>query len=36
MGKDSIKIRLMYDDDFDVVVMIDEKVLKAPRAEYYT
>lgn len=35
MSKDSIKIRLMDDDDFDAVVMIDEKVLKAPRPEYY-
>jgi len=35
MSKDSIKIRLMDDDDFDAVVMIDEKVLKASRPEYY-
>ncbi|RLC24428.1 MAG: N-acetyltransferase [Deltaproteobacteria bacterium] len=35
MNEDSIKIRLMCDDDFDAVVMIDEKVLKAPRPEYY-
>ena len=30
-----IKIRLMYDDDFDAVVRIDEKVRKDSRLEYY-
>ncbi len=33
--KSTIKIRLMQADDFDAVVAIDQKVLKASRAEYY-
>ena len=35
MKKSTIKIRLMKVDDFDAVVRIDEKVLKASRSEYY-
>ena len=35
MNKSTIKIRLMKVDDFDAVVRIDEKVLKASRSEYY-
>jgi ribosomal protein S18 acetylase RimI-like enzyme len=35
MNESTIKIRLMKADDFDVVVGIDEKVLKASRPEYY-
>jgi ribosomal protein S18 acetylase RimI-like enzyme len=35
MKKSTIKIRLMKADDFDAVVRIDEKVLKASRSEYY-
>jgi ribosomal protein S18 acetylase RimI-like enzyme len=35
MNASTIKIRLMKSDDFDDVVGIDEKVLKAPRPEYY-
>ncbi len=35
MNRNSIKIRLMTTDDFDVVVEIDEKILKACRLEYY-
>ena len=35
MKKSTIKIRLMKVDDFDAVVRIDEKVLKASRPEYY-
>ena len=35
MNKSTIKIRLMKADDFDAVVGIDEKVLKAIRPEYY-
>ena len=35
MNEDTIKIRLMYDDDFNAVVQIDEKVLAEPRPEYY-
>jgi len=35
MNESTINIRLMKADDFDAVVGIDEKVLKAPRAEYY-
>ncbi len=35
MNKSIIKIRLMKADDFDAVVGIDEKVLKASRPEYY-
>jgi len=35
MNPSTIKIRLMQADDFDAVVGIDEKVLKASRPEYY-
>jgi predicted N-acetyltransferase YhbS len=35
MNASTIKIRLMQADDFDAVVAIDEKVLKAARPEYY-
>jgi ribosomal protein S18 acetylase RimI-like enzyme len=35
MNDSTIKIRLMKADDFDAVVGIDEKVLKASRLEYY-
>ena len=35
MNESNIKIRLMKADDFDAVVGIDEKVLKASRPEYY-
>jgi predicted N-acetyltransferase YhbS len=35
MKKSTIKIRLMTVDDFNAVVRIDEKVLKASRSEYY-
>ena len=35
MSESTIKIRLMKAGDFDVVVGIDEKVLKASRQEYY-
>jgi len=35
MNESAIKIRLMKADDFDAVVAIDEKVLKASRPEYY-
>jgi len=35
MNESTIKIRLMKTDDFDAVVGIDEKVLKASRPEYY-
>ena len=35
MNESTIKIRLMKVDDFDAVVGIDEKVLKASRPEYY-
>ncbi len=35
MNESSIKIRLMKADDFDAVVGIDEKILKASRPEYY-
>ena len=35
MKESAIKIRLMKADDFDAVVGIDEKVLKASRPEYY-
>jgi len=35
MNESIIKIRLMKADDFDAVVGIDEKVLKASRPEYY-
>ncbi len=35
MNTNTIKIRLMKAGDYDAVVGIDEKVLKAPRPEYY-
>jgi len=35
MEKSTIKIRLMQAEDYDAVVGIDEKVLKASRPEYY-
>ena len=35
MNKTPIKIRLMKAEDFDAVVAIDEKVVKASRLEYY-
>ncbi len=35
MNESTINIRLMKADDFDAVVGIDEKVLKANRPEYY-
>ena len=35
MNESTIKIRLMKPDDFDAVVGIDEKILKASRPEYY-
>jgi predicted N-acetyltransferase YhbS len=35
MKKSTIKIRLMKVGDFNAVVRIDEKVLKASRSEYY-
>ncbi len=35
MNKSTIKIRLMKVEDFNAVVRIDEKVLKASRPEYY-
>jgi len=35
MNESAIKTRLMRADDFDAVVGIDEKVLKASRREYY-
>jgi len=35
MKESTIKIRLMKADDFDAVVAIDGKVLKASRPEYY-
>jgi len=35
MNESTIKIRLMKTEDFDAVVGIDEKVLKASRPEYY-
>ncbi len=35
MNESTIKIRLMKADDFDAVVGIDQKVLKASRTEYY-
>ena len=35
MNESAIKIRLMRADDFDAVLGIDEKVLKASRPEYY-
>ncbi|GAB4246606.1 MAG: hypothetical protein Kow00122_03680 [Thermoleophilia bacterium] len=35
MNENAIKFRLMKADDFDAVVGIDSKVLKASRPEYY-
>jgi ribosomal protein S18 acetylase RimI-like enzyme len=35
MNKNAIHIRLMTTDDFDAVVRIDAKVLKATRPDYY-
>jgi len=35
MNESTVHIRLMKEDDFDAVVAIDEKVLKARRTEYY-
>ena len=35
MNDSTIKIRLMKADDFEAVIGIDEKVLKASRREYY-
>jgi len=35
MNESAIKIRLMKADDFDAVVAIDTKILKASRQEYY-
>jgi ribosomal protein S18 acetylase RimI-like enzyme len=35
MNEKAINIRLMKEEDFDAVVRIDEKVLKASRPEYY-
>lgn len=35
MNGSTVKIRLMKADDFDAVVGIDEKILKASRPEYY-
>ena len=35
MNGSTIKIRLMTTDDFDAVVGIDEKILKASRLKYY-
>ena len=35
MNENTINIRLMKAEDFDAVVGIDEKVLKASRPEYY-
>ena len=35
MKRSTIKVRLMKADDFDAVVGIDKKVLKASRPEYY-
>jgi predicted N-acetyltransferase YhbS len=35
MNKSTARIRLMKADDFDAVVRIDEKVLKASHPEYY-
>ena len=35
MNESTIKIRLMKADDFEAVVEIDGKVLKASRSEYY-
>ncbi len=35
MNQSTIKIRVMKADDFDAVVAIDKKILKASRPEYY-
>jgi ribosomal protein S18 acetylase RimI-like enzyme len=35
MNEKAIKVRLMKADDFDAIVGIDARVLKAPRLEYY-
>lgn len=35
MNKNTIKTRLMCDDDFGDVVRIDETILRNPRPEYY-
>jgi L-amino acid N-acyltransferase YncA len=35
MNKSAIEIRLMQADDFEAVVRIDEKIVKASRAEYF-
>lgn len=35
MDKDTIKIRLLKEDDFDAVVGIDAKVLNTSRPDYY-
>ncbi len=35
MNDSTVHIRLMKENDFDAVVAIDEKVLKARRTEYY-
>ena len=35
MDSSNVNIRLMKTDDFDAVVEIDEKVLKASRPDYY-
>jgi len=35
MNENTIKIRLMCDDDFGDVVRIDETILRNPRPEYY-
>lgn len=35
MNAPSVSIRLMTADDFDAVVAIDEKILKASRPDYY-
>ena len=35
MNKNTIKIRLMKVDDFNAVVRVDEKIVKASRSEYY-
>jgi ribosomal protein S18 acetylase RimI-like enzyme len=35
MNEDNIKIRLMKAEDFDAVVRIDEKILGAPRFDFF-
>lgn len=35
MNENAVNIRLMKADDFDAVVAIDEKILKASRPQYY-